>query len=163
MASSSTDNTMARPAADPSTATTLEQMPIGLQTRHSVHVVQILFGPALYDHYLGENASVLGYGGGRFPTSPQVHDAVFKARRSDVPGDIPSLHHYKHFMAFMGQLHPGLFYAHHVKRGHYPAYSLNAKRNFLACGHLPHPAGKTEIRLSAPAAFFAPISILSSE
>jgi hypothetical protein len=142
MASSSTDNAMAGPAADLSSTTIPEQTPTELQITHSVTVAHILFGPALYPHYLGWQAAVMGYGGAQFPGAPHVQEAVFKARRSDVLGDIPSLAHYKHFMNLMGQLHPGLLYSQYFERSPNPTHSANPKRNFFVCGHRPHPAGK---------------------
>lgn len=141
MASSSTDNVMAGPAVDPSSTTIPEHLSLGLQVTYSVQVAHILFGPVLYPHYLGWQATILGFGGARFPGSAHVREEIFKARRSDTLGDLPSLVHYKHFMNLMIQLHPGLLYSQYFENGH-PKYGTDPTRDMFICGHRPHPAGK---------------------
>lgn len=82
---------MAGPTANLSSTTIPEQIPTGLQIAHLIHAANILFSPALYPQYLGWQATILGYGGAQFLGPAHVREEIFKSRRSEVLGDIPSL------------------------------------------------------------------------
>jgi hypothetical protein len=140
MASSSTNFASASSEAVPSATTDPSQVPTGLHVSHTSYAAQILFGPRLYPHYIGWQATVLNYGGAQFPGPAPLRNELYMARRSDILGDFPPLLHYKHFMALVANRYPGVLYFEYFEEDQRPATEQNSKRAPFVCGHRPHPA-----------------------
>ncbi|KAL1593667.1 hypothetical protein SLS59_009181 [Nothophoma quercina] len=112
-----------------------------------------LFGLKLFQHYVGWQSSIFGYGGAQFPAHAAYRQRLLETCNSNLVGLVPSVEHYKCFTDYMfaGKGANILFPRRqqpNVSSG--VSASAQTRPSALLCGHRLHPSNNINFSKACP-------------